>query len=329
MNDGAGAKPRHRPPRRLWSESMADLESLRPEQLGQRLVHSQDLLERFSRSAGVRFSRAIVLTDACRYREALAQLNKAERLLGREHSFIHELRGEVYLARGDFVRAEKALRRALPDSPDPAPYLSLARALLFREHVASGLQVLRRAWRRWGQSQDGDLVAEQLALFWTRQQRPGVARVWLRQVPGAEPARIPDDPFENRLVRLKFREALRMAAGLPAMLAELDRRRRRHRSACRGWAALESTLGAAAWILAGSAAARAGDLKLAESLQRRAIDLGDAELLNEAWLNLALVLRAQGRIPDLQVASFDHRVRDNARALGFVVVPQGTAWVRA
>lgn len=152
---------------------------------------SQDLLDRFPRSAGARCSRAIVLTDACRYREALGQLNSAERLLGREHSFIHQLRGEALLARGDFVRAERSLRQALPTSSDPSAYLSLARTLLFRELVASALQILRRAWRRWGQRQDGDLVAEQLALFWMRQQKPAIARFWLRHLPGAEVLTIP------------------------------------------------------------------------------------------------------------------------------------------
>lgn len=38
-------------------------------------------------------------------------------------------------------------------------------------------------------------------------------------------------------------------------------------------------------------------------------------------IHLVTALELRESIPDLQVASFDHRVRDNARALGFGVVP--------
>lgn len=269
--------------------------------------------------------RAEVLIDFCRYREARCDLRAARRLVSGTNPYLERLHGVCCSARGRWRRAERRYRRAAAREPEIRLELSEVIARQGRFHEAEDALAplwddaewrvdARLAFARLLRQQERAVEARQVLgkLLKIESEIPAAYGL-LRDLnlEGGDYTRLAgwrcgdaDGNFYDAAVALarfhRLREARQMIAGdhrqaerWAYLLRHADNYSRAARKLQR-LATLECTRH---WIIAGGAHLHLGRFRPAEHCYRMALTCEGGDF-DEAWLNLGLLCRAEGRWPE-------------------------------
>lgn len=281
-------------------------------------------------------------------KRALADLRSAERLCGRPHAFLHQLRGDVYACRGNWAVAQRYYADGQLLGGDL--HESLVAAQLMQGKFGEAQALLQKQWAKRDQ-ETAYYTAYQLGLLYRNQEDNRRSACWLRKAlalepnfprgsqvledvqtalkilsrPASQEYELPDQagPATSLAAGRRWRPQHAYSMMLRAcelgrfgrlkeaqsLLPELRRRLRAEAPLVEGQvyknaerytlAAKRFQQGAATspflWVSAGGVLARLGKFEEAEHCHRQALihNQHDPDVQSEAWLNLALLQRAQ------------------------------------